>query len=89
LTLGSIVNLDPLAWKYRAWWLWYPTSGTGVNHSPWQSFITWASAGVALAWLMRSPHVVPKMPIRPWAPVIIWAILNGICLLTHAALLLR
>jgi uncharacterized membrane protein len=89
LTLGTIVNLDPLAWKYRGWWLWYPTPGTGANHAPWQSFITWGCAAVALAWLMRSPHVAPRIKNRPWAPAIVWGVLNSVCLLTHLALRMR
>jgi putative membrane protein len=89
LTLGSILNLDPIAWKYRAWWLWYPLPGTGLNHAPWQCFITWACAGVGLAWLMRSPHVAPRVPVRPMAPVTVWCVLNGICAVTDLALRLR
>ena len=89
LTLLTVANLDPVAWKYRAWWLWYPKPFEGPNHAPWQSYLTWLLASVTLAWIMRSNRVLPQGGKRPWSPVIVWTVLNLTALLTHIALRVR
>jgi hypothetical protein len=89
LSLLSVANLDPIAWKYRAWWLWYPKPFEGPNHAPWQSYLTWLLAPIALAWFMRSNCVVPNGGKRPWSPVIVWAVVNVTVVLTHIALRVR
>jgi uncharacterized membrane protein len=89
LALLTITNLDPVAWKYRAWWLWYPRPFEGPNHAPFQSYATWFVAALVLAWFMRSLRVVPDGAKRPWAPVIVWSVLNSVVLLTHVALRIR
>jgi uncharacterized membrane protein len=86
LSLLTITNLDPVAWKYRAWWLWYPKPFEGPNHAPLQSYATWFVAALVLAWFMRTVRVEPPGGKRPWSPVIVWAVLNTVALLTHAAL---
>jgi uncharacterized membrane protein len=85
----TMLNLDPIAWKYRAWWLWYPRPFEGSDHAPLQNYVTWLAAALILGWFMRSMRVVPDGAKRPWAPVIVWAILNGVVLLTQVALRVR
>ena len=82
-------NLEPLAWKWRAWWLWYPADLTAPSWPPPQNFATWLVASFALAWAMRSPSVVPRLAKRPFEPIAALALVNAICLLTHAVLFLR
>ena len=89
LAVISIANLDPVAWKYRAWWLWYPKPFEGPNHAPPQNYATWFLVSLALAWLMRPSRVRPGGEKRPWAPVIVWSVLNVIALMTHLALRVR
>jgi uncharacterized membrane protein len=85
----TMLNLDPIAWKYRAWWLWYPRPFEGSNRAPLQNYGTWIVAALILGWFMRSMRVVPDGAQRPWAPVIVWATLNGVVLLTQIALRVR
>lgn len=89
LSLLTIANLDPIAWKYRAWWLWYPKPFEGPNHAPIQSYVTWLVASFALAWFMRSTRVAPANEKRLSAPMIVWAILNVVVFSTHLALRIR
>jgi len=89
LSLITITNLDPIAWKYRAWWLWYPKPFEGPNHAPIQSYATWFAASFILIWLMRSIRVAPVGGKRAWAPVTVWCVLNAIALLTHVTLRIR
>jgi uncharacterized membrane protein len=88
-SLITISNVDPVAWRYRAWWLWYPKPFEGTNHAPIQSYATWFAAALLLAWLMRSVRVASEGGKRSWAPVIVWSVLNAIALLTPFALRVR
>jgi uncharacterized membrane protein len=88
-SLITVSNLDPVAWRYRAWWIWYPRPFEGANHAPVQSYATWFVAALLLAWLMRSVRVASEGGKRPWATVVVWSLLNAIALLTHVALRVR
>ena len=89
LTGLTALNLDPIAWKYRAWWLWYPRPFEGSDNAPIENFVTWTVAALIIGWVMRSMRIVPDDAKRPWAPMIVWATLNGVVLLTHVALRVR
>ncbi len=86
LTLLTVVNLEPVAWKYRAWWIWYPGPDRHATHTPWQNFASWLIISIALAWTTRTPHVVPRVARRPIWPVVAILFLNLLALLTHARL---
>jgi uncharacterized membrane protein len=89
LCLVNAANLDPIVWKIRFWWVWYPAQRGASALPPTQNFICWLLAGAALAWWMRSPHVVPRVARRSSEPVIALALLNAIALLTHLTRLWR
>lgn len=89
LVLATDINLEPLAWKWRAWWLWYPADLNAPASPPWQNFVTWLVAGVALASAMRSPRVMRRPTPLPFEPCAVLLIVNVVCLLTHAVLFLR
>lgn len=78
--------LDPLAWKVRAWWLWYPAQLDAPGTAPWSAPLTWLVAGGALAFLMRSPRVAPRMAVRPVAPMAAYLILNAVAVLVRVIL---
>jgi len=89
IALLTDVNLEPLAWEWRVWWLWYPEGVAAPSRPPLQNYATWLLAGAALAYAMRSPRVLPRLRRRPFEPIAALAILNAVCLLTHAALFVR
>jgi uncharacterized membrane protein len=86
IALATDLNLEPIAWKYRAWWLWYPTPGLHASHAPWQNFISWFFISLGLAWLMRPADVAPRVTRRPIAPLFAILFLNALALATHLAL---
>jgi uncharacterized membrane protein len=59
LALLTVANLDPIAWQYRAWWLWYPKGIAGANHAPIQNYAMWFFLPLILAWFMRSTQIAP------------------------------
>lgn len=65
----SSVLFDPVAWKVRAWWLWYPAQFHAPASTPWTAHATWLAAGAALAFLLRPEHVVPRTIRRPVEPL--------------------
>lgn len=77
------VLLDPVAWKYRAWWLWYPAQLDAPGHLPWTAPLTWLIAGTALAFFMRSTRVLPRGATRPFTPTAIYLIFHAVFLLTR------
>ena len=87
--LATDLNLEPLAWKWRAWWLWYPADRTAPGHPPWQNYATWLVAGIALATMMRSTHVARRPAPLPFEPCAVLIMVNAVCLLTHLVLFLR
>lgn len=78
------VNLEPVVWKWREWWLWWPADFSAPFHPPWQNFATWLFAGAGLAWCMRSESVVPRAGARRGRAAIVLACINGVCALAHA-----
>jgi len=89
LSLLTIAILDPIAWRYRAWWLWYPRPFEGPSHAPLQSYLTWAIVAFLAGFLMRSTRIGPSGAPRSWAPVIVWSLLNLSALATMVALRVR
>jgi uncharacterized membrane protein len=77
------VLLDPVAWKYRAWWLWYPARLDAPGHAPWTSPLTWLIAGTGLVFFMRSTKVAPRVAKRPVAPAAVYLVFNAALVLTR------
>ncbi|MEQ1860515.1 MAG: carotenoid biosynthesis protein [Chthoniobacteraceae bacterium] len=75
--------LDPLAWKHRAWWLWYPAQSDAPAVAPWTNHTTWLLAGTALALAMRPSQVAPRITVRPIASLIVYLSLVAITAVTR------
>jgi hypothetical protein len=82
-------NFEPLAWKWRAWWVWYPANFAAPSGPPAQNSATWLAASFVLAYAMRPASVVPRVARRPVEPIMVFALMNVVCLVTHAVLFLR
>jgi hypothetical protein len=72
LCMAFDVLMEPVAWKYRAWWLWYPARLDAPVMPPLTAYATWLVAGAAFAFLMRSPHIVPRVRVRPLSPLFVF-----------------
>ena len=44
LRLLTDAHLELLAWKVRAWWIWYPALAPAPSFPPWQNYATWFAA---------------------------------------------
>ena len=91
--LATDLNLEPVAWKSRAFWLWFTAreywSADQLGHAPLQNYATWLIGAGVLAYLLRSPEVVRAGGQRPWRGAIVLLLLNALCLGTHLAERLR
>ncbi len=78
------LNLEPVAWKARAFWLWYPAQLPAPGSPPIQNYATWLIAGALLAFLLREPTVV-RSAARNARPAITFCLVNAVFLATNAA----
>ena len=79
----TAANLEPLASKYRAWWIWSPIHS---SNEPYANLASWLLASMALSWMMRTPHVVPQVSRRPFTPVASIVFLNVLAIVTRLVL---
>ena len=84
--LVTAVNLEPLASGYRAWWIWHPSHSSHASAWQYANFASWLFVAFALAWLMRTAHVVPRVNRRPIIPVAAFVFLNLLALITRVVL---
>lgn len=84
---ATAANLEPLAWRFRAFWLWPPDSVSVPAFA--QNIATWFLASWGFAFLMRETRVASHtFQGVPRAAVIV-LIFNAVFLATHLARLIR
>jgi hypothetical protein len=78
------LNLEPIAWKQRVFWLWYAGTLPAPAWPPLQNSLTWLAGAFLAIWFFRPS--APARPARPEAsrPGFVLAALNLLCLLAHA-----
>ena len=86
LAVGLLValtaaNLDPLAWKFRAFWLWRPGVAPWLAHA-W-NIATWFLAASGFAFTMRETRVASTAFAVFPRPAIVLLTFNAVFLLTH------
>ena len=79
------VNLEPIAWKVRAFWIWYPASLPAPSWPPVQNFVAWLLLSWAFAFAMRETRVAAASTESLPRPALVFLILNAVFLATHAA----
>lgn len=83
------LNLEPVAWKMRAWWLWYPLARDAPAWPPLRNSLAWFTLAFILTGLLRGDRMIAARPSFPLRPFLILALLNGVCLAAHLTRLLR
>ncbi len=83
LTALTDANLEHLAWKTRALWIWYPAALPAPAWPPVQNYATWFVAAGALAFTMREETAAPAPGKSFPRPAIVFLILNAVFLATH------
>ena len=77
-------NIEPIAWKVRAFWLWYPASMSPPSSPPVQNFAAWLLLSWAFAFAMRETRVAAASTGSP-RPALVFLTLNAVFLAAHAA----
>lgn len=81
-------NLEPIAWKERGYWLWYPGQ---VAHSsafpPVQNYVSWFVLMFLLSYALPPNHALraPGARLAARRPVLVLGLMNGLFVLVHAA----
>lgn len=88
-SLLTILNLEPLAVRLRAWWFWNSPVTHAPIATPWQSYLGWAVAAALIAYLMREPRVVGARPGPSDRLIAILVMMNGVFLVTHVVRMLH
>ncbi len=81
------LNLEPVAWHVRAYWLWYPDLGAATPSAwpPLQNFLSWFALAFALTAILPGIRKRPA-EIGAWKrPLIILGLINLLLAITHAA----
>lgn len=90
VALLTDLNLEPVAWKIRAYWIWYP--GPHAAPSDWpplQNYVSWFALAGLLTYALP-PNYALRRPSRVAnRPILVLALMNALFLLVHAARWLR
>lgn len=78
-------NLEPVAWKMRAYWLWYPLAAHAPPWPPPQNFVSWFAITLALAGALHESRVAGPRGGSSRQPVAIFATLNAVWLVANLA----
>jgi uncharacterized membrane protein len=89
LSLLTDLNLEPVAWKVRAYWIWYPLDFAPPSHPPLQNYAAWFAAAFAISYALgenKKTAVRHDIGIRP---TMILVLLNTLWLSVNAARWIR
>ena len=91
LALLADVNIEPVAAKLRAFWLWRAADPAQppVFTPPWTNYAAWFLAASALAFLLREERVAVSPRRDTLRPVIIFLLLNAVFLAANLGRFLR
>lgn len=79
------LNLEPVAWKIRHYWLWYPAQAQNPPYGwpPLQNYAAWFVLSFALALVLPSDHSLRvRRPSRS-RPILTLLLLNALLALVH------
>lgn len=77
------LNLEPVAWKVRAWWIWYPGMADHPAWPPVQNFAAWFLVAFLLTLAFRFSPRPPVFTGNRFKPVVILGLLNALALAFH------
>ena len=78
------LNLEYVAWKVRAYWIWYPQAqGVPPSWPPWQNYLAWFTLSFALACLLPPNYDLRLDKPSPRRPVLILALMNALLAFVH------
>lgn len=82
-------NLEMIAWKVRAYWIWYP--GPVLPTPEWpplQNFMAWFILAAVLCVVLPTSRQKPETSAT-WKPILVLTMLNAVFLAMHLVFFLR
>jgi len=89
LALFTDMNLEPVAWKMRAYWIWYPLALSAPAFPPVQNYVSWFVLAFVLAGSLRETSVVVMRRGSSRRPMAIFLLVNTVFLAANTVRLLR
>jgi hypothetical protein len=86
LACASALLLNPIAWKQRSWWLWYPADPSAPATAPLTALITLSVFSLGATAVMRRGNEPNESPRGMSGPLWIFVVMNATAL---AALIVR
>ncbi len=84
IALLTDLNLEFVAWKVRAYWVWYPFErGEIPSWPPWQNYVSWFVLATLLA-LFTPPSKDPAKIVKGWRPPLVLLLMNLLFLVVQA-----
>ena len=79
------LNLEPVAWNIRHYWLWYPAQAQSPpsHWPPVQNYAAWFVLSLALALVLPSDHSLRVRRPSRWRPMVTLLLLNALLALVH------
>ena len=78
------LNLEYVAWKVRAYWVWYPQSHrVPPTWPPMQNYAAWFVLSFVLAYLLPPNHELCLQRPSPWRPILVLALMNALLGFVH------
>jgi hypothetical protein len=83
LACVSGLLIDPIAWKQRSWWLWYPADVHAPAAAPWTAPVTFFVASYVAAAVMRgsAKEIAPRRETS--VPIVVFAVVQAAFLATR------
>jgi hypothetical protein len=86
LACASALLLNPIAWKQRSWWLWYPADPNAPATAPLTALITLSVFSLGATAVMRRRNEPNESPRGMSSPLWIFVVMNAT---SAAALIVR
>lgn len=84
LAVLTDLNLEPIAWKLRRYWEWYPGVADPPALPPIQNYLSWGGIAFVLAMLCSLLPVAAQ--VRSQRPLLVLVVLNAVLLLGHVGM---
>lgn len=82
IALLTDLNLEPVAWRVRAYWIWYPGEPAPPPGVPFWNYLAWTVAAAVFAATLAGGRIVRGRAGR--RPAVVLAAMNAVWLAVHA-----
>lgn len=89
LALLTDLNLEFIAWKIRAYWIWYPGWDLPLpTWPPLQNYVSWFVIATLVCAILPEPRRQPSARAA-WRPILVFLLINLLFLTVHLVLFVR